>query len=231
MSMPQKTAAELPPAVFAAITTAIQNAVDYLTVRVFDATLTASEQSRIKDVLSDLRVRNSESCWKLTARLSVAHDLIHDLFVMKSVRDGRVGVGVANDLRKAMDAIVHDNADIVITVTRHQIAPPAGASSAALASLYPGRGSMPSQVVERLYEIRKWEVSRLAEQNVIAPADLVPLDRGARFMVADTLFAKCNEQAREALLNDPHHGVRSTAFLSQTELALPAAPVTSRLAA
>lgn len=87
-------------------------------------------------------------------------------------------------------------------------------TSRALAQRYPARGSMPPAVVEQLYAIRRTEVETLAARASIEMTDLAHLDRGARFMVADTLFASCRPDARHALLNDEHHSVRSAADIA-----------------
>jgi hypothetical protein len=97
---------------------------------------------------------------------------------------------------------------------RHDVA----LTSRALAERYPARGSMPRPVVQQLYAMRRTEVETLAGRAVIDVADLASLDRGSRFMVADTLFASCSPAARHALLNDQHHGVRSAADIASRNL-------------
>ncbi len=91
-------------------------------------------------------------------------------------------------------------------------------TSRALAEQYPNKGSMPPEVVRRLYHVREMEVHRLGLQDVIRPSDLTTLDRGSRIAVASLLYGKCDAVAREALLNDSHAQVRSCAVLSQSEL-------------
>jgi hypothetical protein len=87
-------------------------------------------------------------------------------------------------------------------------------SSKILAGLYPIKGSMPKEVVELLYFMREKEVARLASQAIVTVCDLEQLDRGARFSVASTLFDRCNEEAKYALLHDEHPHVRSAATIS-----------------
>ena len=90
-------------------------------------------------------------------------------------------------------------------------------TSRALAERYPHKGSMPAEVVRRLYHIREMELHRLGLQDVIQPSDLTTLDRGSRIAVASLLYGKCDAAAREALLNDSHAHVRSCAVISQSE--------------
>lgn len=88
-------------------------------------------------------------------------------------------------------------------------------TSKALADLYPVKGSMPAELVDQLYSKREEEVARLAAQAVITVSDLSGLDRGARFAVADKLFARCNDEAKYALLHDNHPHVRSAATIAE----------------
>jgi hypothetical protein len=94
-------------------------------------------------------------------------------------------------------------------------------SSRDLCAQYPRRGSMPARVVEQLYATRDVELARLGGLNMIEPPDLVPLDRGARFIVACSLFERCSIAAQDALLCDEHHSVRSAAFLAVAGADLP----------
>jgi hypothetical protein len=91
-------------------------------------------------------------------------------------------------------------------------------TSRELSEQYPARGSMPPRVVEQLYLLREAEVASLASRDVIEVGDLANLDRGARFMVADSLFKYCSPDARNTLLVDQHHGVRSAAVLAKLDL-------------
>lgn len=86
-------------------------------------------------------------------------------------------------------------------------------SSQALRDRYPRKGSMPAEFVEKLYELREMEVRHLALLPEISPAHLHGLDWGARALVADLLFTRCNADAQRALSDDSHHFVRSTAAL------------------
>lgn len=91
-------------------------------------------------------------------------------------------------------------------------------SSRALAEQFPNKGSMPSDVVVKLYATRARELAELSKKEVIDPADLASLDRGARCLVANTLFIKCNQAGRNALLNDSHHTVRACAEIAAQEI-------------
>ncbi|HJP68162.1 MAG TPA: hypothetical protein VJ846_04600 [Sphingomicrobium sp.] len=88
-------------------------------------------------------------------------------------------------------------------------------TSKCLADRYPVKGSMPLSVVRQLYQLREAEVDRLRGRDVIVVGDLQGLDRGARAVVAGTLFSKCDNDTRHALLHDEHPHVRSCAVSSQ----------------
>lgn len=105
-----------------------------------------------------------------------------------------------------------DRAKIVIA-TSVEPAADVVLSSQALRDRYPGKGSMPAEFVEQLYELREAEVRHLALLSEVSAAHLVGLDWGARALVADLLFTRCNAEAQRALLDDSHHFVRSTAAL------------------
>ncbi|MBB5546583.1 hypothetical protein A8H39_01975 [Paraburkholderia fungorum] len=92
-------------------------------------------------------------------------------------------------------------------------------TSRVLAERYPVKGSMPLAVVHQLYQLREAEIERLTHRDVIVAPDLQGLDRGARFLVAATLFEKCDDAARQALLYDEHPHVRSCAVIAQSDLA------------
>lgn len=91
-------------------------------------------------------------------------------------------------------------------------------TSKVLAERYPVKGSMPLAVVHELYQLREAEVERLSERDVIVIGDLQGLDRGARAVLAATLFGKCDTDTRHALLHDEHHHVRSCAVIAQSDL-------------
>ncbi|WP_199028440.1 KH domain-containing protein [Ralstonia sp. ASV6] len=90
-------------------------------------------------------------------------------------------------------------------------------SSRELSDRYHARGGMPAPVVQFFYALRDNEVNHLAGQDTIEAADLQTLDRGARFKVAEALFARCSEEAQHALLNDAHHSVRSAAAIANRD--------------
>lgn len=87
-------------------------------------------------------------------------------------------------------------------------------ASRELAERFPTRGSMPLETVRLLYAIRALEVSRLAGAPAIGMRDLVHLDRGARFAVADSLLDRCDDDARRRIQFDEHPHVRSAASRS-----------------
>lgn len=68
--------------------------------------------------------------------------------------------------------------------------------------------------LEAFYERRDAEVQALSEKGSVSAEDLLKLDRLGRFKVANELWAKCDKGAKESLLNDEHHSVRSTAVLA-----------------
>lgn len=68
--------------------------------------------------------------------------------------------------------------------------------------------------LEAFYERRDSEVQALSEKGSVSAEDLLKLDRLGRFKVANELWAKCDDGARDSLRNDEHHSVRSTAVLA-----------------
>ncbi len=88
----------------------------------------------------------------------------------------------------------------------------------AYASSRTGRSLAPAEAVE-LYRLRDLDLAKLTAQEAITADDIHGLDRLGRFRVADSLLHKCVAAAVEALLNDPHHGVRSTASISHRSMA------------
>jgi len=65
--------------------------------------------------------------------------------------------------------------------------------------------------IEHLYATRAAFVERLSMAPSVTPEDLADLDRLGRFKVACTLWSRCTEESRAALLDDGHHSVRSAA--------------------
>ncbi len=70
------------------------------------------------------------------------------------------------------------------------------------------------QELEVLYAERDAAVLALAAKGRIEAPDLVALDRLGRCKVANEHWGICDGSARQALLNDPHHYVRSCACLA-----------------
>ena len=85
----------------------------------------------------------------------------------------------------------------------------------AIESLMKPRCPNPGQV-EALYEARNRFVKALQDKGAVTSFDLANLDRLGRAKVADVLWSICTHEAREALLTDPHHQVRSIASISNT---------------
>lgn len=70
------------------------------------------------------------------------------------------------------------------------------------------------QKAKAIYAEREARVEALASTGRITAADLEKLDRIGRCKVANDHWGLCDEQARRALINDPHHFVRSCAVLA-----------------
>ncbi|PWD01994.1 MULTISPECIES: hypothetical protein [Pseudomonas] len=70
------------------------------------------------------------------------------------------------------------------------------------------------QEAKVIYAEREARVDALASSGSITSADLKTLDRIGRCKVANDHWSICDEQARNALANDPHHFVRSCAALA-----------------
>lgn len=90
-------------------------------------------------------------------------------------------------------------------------------SAKAYASSRMGRSLAPAEAVE-LYRLRDLDLDKLTAQEIITADDIRGLDRLGRFRVADSLLHKCEPAAVEALLNDSHHSVRSTASISHRSM-------------
>ena len=71
----------------------------------------------------------------------------------------------------------------------------------------------PAQV-ELLYAQRAKQVADLARRGSIKADDLPHLDRLGRFKIVVEHWPLCDESARQALLKDTHHSVRSAAILA-----------------
>lgn len=70
----------------------------------------------------------------------------------------------------------------------------------------------PSQI-QVIYAEREAQIKVLSKRHSIIAEDVHALTRHGRFQVADELWAKCDQGARTALLNDEHAQVRSAAKL------------------
>jgi hypothetical protein len=83
---------------------------------------------------------------------------------------------------------------------------------------HPKSGSIPLDLIEKLYELGDLEIEKLSKKPSIDIGDIQNLERRGKCIVADILFSKCTKEAQSALLNDSHHFVRSTAKISQIAL-------------
>jgi hypothetical protein len=73
--------------------------------------------------------------------------------------------------------------------------------------------------LEALYAEREHAVASLARKlSSISLADIDTLDRLGRGQVAADLWWRCDTEARQALLNDSHAHVRSTAVLANQRI-------------
>lgn len=78
------------------------------------------------------------------------------------------------------------------------------------------RKGTPAQAdVERLYAMRAAFVVALQAKGIVDVRDIGELDRLGRCEVASHHWRLCTPEARDALLRDAHHQVRSCALLSQ----------------
>ncbi|WP_153785364.1 hypothetical protein [Pseudomonas sp. EMN2] len=71
--------------------------------------------------------------------------------------------------------------------------------------------------LQEKYDKRAERVSSLAEAGQIEAADLHELDYLGRFKVANEHWGICDTSARQALLNDQHHFVRSCARIEASK--------------
>lgn len=129
---------------------------------------------------------------------------------------GKEVIGIVKTDFNVLNEVLVNVAGTVYGFNRTQIL--RTVTSRILAERYPVKGSMPLAVVHQLYQLREAEIERLSQRDVIVVTDLHALDRGGRFMVAATLFEKCDDASRHALLHDEHPHVRSCAFISQSDL-------------
>lgn len=68
--------------------------------------------------------------------------------------------------------------------------------------------------IDHLYTARNELVEKLQAKGSITVHDLRCLDRLGRCKVASDSWANCTSEAREELLRDEHHQVRSCAVIS-----------------
>ena len=76
-----------------------------------------------------------------------------------------------------------------------------------------GRRKPNQQEVEMLHQLRQQDVEQLLKKNMITVNDIMGLDWGGRFAIANRHFDKCDDAAKQALLHDQHHAVRAAASL------------------
>ena len=71
---------------------------------------------------------------------------------------------------------------------------------------YPSHAEM-----QGIYAERDADIAAMRQRGVVAPPDLLAVDRLGRCRVANELWGICTQEARQALLEDPHPHVRSCA--------------------
>jgi len=71
-----------------------------------------------------------------------------------------------------------------------------------------------------LHQLRQQDVEQLLKKNMITVNDIMGLDWGGRFAIANRHFDKCDDAAKQALLHDQHHAVRAAASLVNSDLKL-----------
>lgn len=71
-----------------------------------------------------------------------------------------------------------------------------------------------------LYKLRDEQVERLGAQAEISVVDVCRMDRLGRFSIAQNLFERCSNEARQVLLNDhPHVTAAARTALRRMETA------------
>lgn len=71
--------------------------------------------------------------------------------------------------------------------------------------------------VERLYALRDSCIASFRVKGFIDAIDLLLLERSGRCIVANEDWSLCTKEARNALLNDSHHFVRSCAAIAASQ--------------
>ena len=71
--------------------------------------------------------------------------------------------------------------------------------------------------IERLFEQRDLLIGTLVSKGAIEAKDLDNLERSGKCIVANEHWHLCTKDARDALLNDGHHFVRSCADIASTK--------------
>jgi len=71
--------------------------------------------------------------------------------------------------------------------------------------------------VDRLFAVRDAYISDLRAKGVIDANDLLALERTGKCTVANDHWHICTKEARDALLNDAHHFVRSCAAIAASK--------------
>jgi len=67
---------------------------------------------------------------------------------------------------------------------------------------------------ELIFEVRDKYIARLKSKGSIDAKDLLDLERSGKCFVANDHWSICTKDARDALLNDAHHFVRSSAAIA-----------------
>ncbi len=75
-----------------------------------------------------------------------------------------------------------------------------------------------TKLVERITELREQVINELSKMPRIHVSEIKELDRIGRFTVAQSLFQKCDRDARHYLLHDEHAHVCAAAAKSNNLL-------------
>lgn len=70
--------------------------------------------------------------------------------------------------------------------------------------------------IERLYALRDAFIRTLRAKGLVDVREIGELDRLGRCQVASDHWDLCTQEARDALLEDPHHQVRACASVSES---------------
>lgn len=75
-----------------------------------------------------------------------------------------------------------------------------------------------NSIIASMTVMRNKLIKDLENQESISTGDIQDLDRRGRITVAQSMFAKCDSDARKYLITDEHAHVRSTAINAQNRI-------------